>query len=306
VDFGWLETFVAVARHGSLTAATEARSLTQSGISRQLQRLETEIGVRLVERGGRSVRLTPAGERFLAYAEAALEQRQTIVRDLRGQGAVLSGRLRIAASSTPGEFLVPELVAAFVKDHPGVCPEVMVTDSAMVEEEVRAHRWDVGFVGARLNQQGLVYRPVIDDEVVLAVPADHPFAKRGSVALAELADQPFIAREGGSGTAASVERQLAARGLRLPEQRRVMVLGSTQAIVSAVERGIGIGWVSSLALEERRSARVATVRLERLPLNRVLSLVYDPQRALHPAAAAFIASTVGGESSRRDRSLERG
>ncbi len=206
VDFAWLETFVAVANHGSLSAATTARGLTQSGISRQLQRLESEIGVILLDRSSRSIRLTPAGERFLAYADAALAQQQVAIRDLRGEDAALNGRLRVAASSTPGEFLVPELIAAFVNRHPGVCPEVMVTDSARVEAEVRAHRWDVGFVGARLQERDLTYRPLADDEVVLAVPATHPFARRGAIDLEELVDQPFIGREGGSGTVVSVER----------------------------------------------------------------------------------------------------
>ena len=115
---------------------------------------------------------------------------------------------------------------------------------------MRAHRYDLGFVGACLQGRGLEYTVVAEDEVILAVPADHPLARRGEVSLDELAGQPFLMREGGSGTAASVS-YLAERGLRLPKHRIVMVLGSTQAIVSAVERGLGLGWVSSRALEDR-------------------------------------------------------
>ena len=120
------------------------------------------------------------------------------------------------------------------------------------------------------------------------MPADHPLARRGEAALDALAGQPFLAREGGSGTAPRVARLLAERGLRLPEHRTVMVLGSTQAIVSAVERGLGLGWVSSRALEDRSPERVRAVRLLDLPLRRPLSLVRDPQRALPPAAQTFV------------------
>lgn len=289
VDSASFRTFLAIARTGSFTAAAAELGLTQPGVSRQLQRLERAVGVPLVDRGGRSIRMTVAGERFRAYAEAAVEREQAILDELRGAGAVLVGALQIAASSTPGEFVVPSLVAAFVERHPRVRPEVLVADSAVVEDEVRAHRWDVGFVGARLNRRGLHYHDVVADEVVLAVPIAHPFAARGEIALAELAGQPFLAREGGSGTGASVERVLTERGLRLPAHRTVMVLGSTQAIVSAVERGLGLGWVSSLALADRRPDRVAAVRLAGMPVRRVLSLVRDPLRALPPTAAAFVA-----------------
>ena len=154
---------------------------------------------------------------------------------------MLEGDLRIGASSTPGEFLVPQWVAAFVAHHPGVRPEIAIADTGIVEDAVRAHRYDLGFVGACLQGRGLEYTVVADDEVVLAVPADHPFAARGAVTLDELAGQPFLVREGGSGTAASVVRLLAERGLQLPAHRTVMVLGSTQAIVSGRRTGVRTG-----------------------------------------------------------------
>ena len=289
MDFAWMSALVAVARTGNMTAAAAELGISQPGLSRQIQRLEAAVGVSLLDRESRKVRLTPAGDRFRAFAETALEQREAVLRELHGQAAVLAGELRIGASSTPGEFLVPGLVAAFVDWHPAVRPEVFIADSAIVQDEVRAHRWDIGFVGARLNERGLDHNPVAQDEVVLAVPAGHPFAARGAVTLEELAGQPFLVREEGSGTAASVERALAQRGMHLPEHRTVMILGSTQAIVSAVEQGLGLGWVSSLDLVDRSRERVVPVRLAALPLRRFLFLVRDPRRTLPPAASAFVA-----------------
>jgi DNA-binding transcriptional LysR family regulator len=271
-----------------MTAAATALGLSQPGVSRQMQRLEDAVGVPLLHREGRQLRLTPAGERFLAYAESALAQQAMMLRELRGEAALLTGELHIGASSTPGEFLVPQLVAGFVALHPGVRPEVAIADTGIVEVAVRAHRHDLGFVGACLQGRGLEYTMVAEDEIVLAVPADHPLAARREVSLAELAGQPFLVREGGSGTAASVARLLADRGLRLPEHRTVMVLGSTQAIVSGVERGLGLGWVSSRALEDRSPRRVRAVRLRDLSLRRTLSLVRDPRRTLSPVASAFM------------------
>jgi DNA-binding transcriptional LysR family regulator len=164
---------------------------------------------------------------------------------------------------------------------------VAIVDSAAVEDAVRARSCDLGFAGAQMAGRGLRYRPVVEDEVVLAVPAGHPFAIAGEIDLADLAQEPFIEREGGSGTAASVVRALAARGLAPPEVRTVMSLGSSTAIVSAAERGLGIGWVSSLALACRSRDRVIAVRLRGIPIRRVLSLVDDPKRSPSAVAAAF-------------------
>ncbi len=286
MDFTALRAFVAVAQHGTFSAAAEVLHLSQPGVTRQVQRLERELGVTLLERGGAN-RLTAAGEQVLRWAEETLARQELLHAQLKGESSVLRGDLKIVASTTPGEFLAPELVAGFVRTYPEVRPHVAIADSATVEDAVRERRCDLGFVGAELAGRGLRYRPVIEDEVVLAVGAEHPFALRGAIDLFDLTDQPFVVREGGSGTAASVDRALAARGLAHPEVRTVMSLGSSTAIVTAAERGLGIGWVSSLALNCRGRDRVVPIRLRGIPIRRVLSLVDDPRRAQSAVAAAF-------------------
>jgi len=287
MDFAALRAFVTVAHRGTFSAAAESLHLSQPGVTRQVQRLERELGEVLFERGGGTNRLTPAGEQVLRWAEETLARQDVLRTQLRGEAPALRGDLNIAASSTPGEFLAPELVAGFVRVHPEVRSHVAIADSAAVENSVRERRCDLGFVGAELAGRGLRYRPVIEDEVVLAVGAEHPFARREAIDLAEPTDQPFVVREGGSGTAASVERALAARGLTHPGVRSMMSLGSSTAIVTAAERGLGIGWVSSLALSCRARDRVVAVRLRGIPIRRVLSLVDDPQRTPSAVTAAF-------------------
>jgi DNA-binding transcriptional LysR family regulator len=289
MDFAALRAFAAVAQHGTFSAAAETLHLSQPGVTRQVQRLERELGVALLERGGGANRLTVSGEQVLRWAEETLARQDLLRAQLRGEACALRGDLKIAASTTPGEFLAPELVAGFVQTHPEVRPHVAIADSAAVENAVRERRCDLGFVGAELAGRGLRYRPVLEDEVVLAVGVDHPFARRADIDLAELTDQPFVVREGGSGTAACVDRALAARGLIHPGVHTVMTLGSSTAIVTAAERGLGIGWVSSLALHCRGQDRVVPVRLRGIPIRRVLSLVDDPRRTPSAVAAAFAA-----------------
>ncbi|HZS02054.1 MAG TPA: LysR family transcriptional regulator [Chloroflexota bacterium] len=283
-----LESFVRVAERGSLTLAARELGITQPGLSRQMQKLERLVGVPLFTRTRNGVRLTSAGERYRAYADEVLTRHRQLLAELRASEATLAGELRIAASTTPGEFLVPRLVGDFTAQHPEVRAIVFSADSRGVVDEVLARRWDCGFVGARLDRKGLRYEPLIEDEVVLAVPAFHPFARQASVELADLAGQSFVEREDGSGTILSVRTALAERGLSLPPYRVSMTLSTTQAIVSAVAEGYGIGFVSSLALADRAAGRVAAVRLAELPLRRLLYLVREEQRVLPPVARRFI------------------
>ena len=289
MDLEGLESFLAVARLGSFTRAAQERHLTQPGVSRHVQRLERELGVTLLERQRGGVELTVAGKCLLAYAQETLDRHLRLRSDLKREAPPVAGALRIAASTTPGESLVPGWVAGFTALHPDVRPQVFIADSAEVVAELREHRWDLGFVGNRMPGRDLLYDQVAEDEVVLAVPASHPFASRGQVALAELEGQPFLEREDGSGTLSSFRSALTYRSLPFPRYRVVMVLNSTQAILSAVRDGYGLGLVSALALEERSANEVTRVRIAELPRSRPLYLVRERRRPLPPAANAFAA-----------------
>lgn len=286
MDLAQIQSFVAVVRYRSFTQAARALHLTQPGVSRQIQRLEDELGVALLERRRGALEPTAAGWRFQQFAAELLEGYARLQHDLH-TAELVAGELLIAASTTPGEFLVPGLVARFTALNPQVRPNIFIADSAEVLTELTERRWDIGFVGARLPGRGLHYDVIAEDEIVLAVPANHPFAGRPAIALEELAGQPFIEREGGSGTMLSARAALEARGLKLPAYRVAMVLSTTQAIVSAVQSGYGIGLVSSLALADRRADRVALVRLAELQLRRPLYMVQEERRTLPQVASAF-------------------
>ena len=287
MDFQKFESFLAVARHRSFTRAARELGLAQPTVSRHVQRLERELGAILFERRRDDVDLSPAGDRFRDYAESVLAGYRKLMLQMRKRPDTITGELRVVASTTPGECLVPDLLARFTQVYPDVRPEVFITDSAQAVEELRDRTRDIGFVGARLPGPGLRYDVVAQDEVVLAVPVGHSFADRNEVELSDLEGQPFLEREGGSGTLRSVRQILSKNGLALPAYRVVMVLSSTQAILSAVERGYGIGWVSSLALRGARAGHVAGVRLAGVPLMRNLYLVQEKQRPLPVVADAF-------------------
>lgn len=287
MDLSQLKSFLAVADQGSFTLAARDLVLTQPGLSRQIQRLERSIGLPLFVRSREGVVLTEAGERYRAYAQDVLARHQQLLEELPGAESRLEGELRIAASTTPAEFLVARLIADFNTVHPQVRAIVFTADSQRVVEEVAEGRRDLGFVGARFDRRGIRFDPVAEDEVLLAVPVGHPFVGKREVPLEALANQRFVEREDGSGTTLSVRRALAARGLSLPPYQVVMTLSTTQAIVSAVRAGYGLGFVSSLAIGNGPLANPVGVRIAGLPLRRTLYLVRDERRLPPPAGRRF-------------------
>lgn len=290
LDLACLRSFVSVVQLGQFTLAAKEIGITQPGVTRHVQKLERAFGIPLIERLGGGIILTESGREVFSYAEKALMNFDRLLVEVNNANGVLFGDLRIAASSTPGEFLVPNWINQFSLLHPGVRPHVFIADSQDVLEELREGRWDLGFVGVRPHGralQALQYDIVSEDSVILAVPFGHPFAKRKEVRLAELEGQPFVEREGGSGTQLSVRSALDHRKLRLPNYRVAMVLSTTQAVVSAVQSGYGLGLVSSLALESRDPNRVVRVRVKELPSRRQIFLVRERGRALPPLVKSF-------------------
>jgi len=285
-----LRTLVAIVEHGSLSAAARARRISQPAVSKQVQRLEAELGLPLLLRAPKwRVELTPAGERVLAFARQTLANYEALERELAALLTVIHGRLSLAASTIPGEYVLPALLAAFRAEHPQVEVQMTVSDTADVVGKVLAGEADLGVIGSAIQRPGLRLERLLSDELVLVVPSDHPFASQEQVSVADLEGQPLILRETGSGTRRSVEAALASIGTNIPHEDVVMVLGSSQAILQAVAQGLGLGFVSARAAAQARTAgRLACVRLRDVDLRRGLYLAYLPQRVTEPPVARFL------------------
>lgn len=285
-----LRTLVSIVEQGSLSAAARAKQISQPAVTKQVQRMEAEIGLALLVRGPRrQTELTPAGERVLAFARETLARFEALERELAALKTVGQGTLTLAASTIPGEYLLPALLAAFRAEYPQVKVEMTISDTAQVAARLLADEADVGVIGSTVKRPGLSLERLVDDEVVLAVPPGHAFAGRRQVAVAELRDQPFILREEGSGTRQSVEAALSAAGQSLPHDRIVLTLGSTQAILQAVTQGLGLGFVSArAAVQAQASGHLTCIRLSGVDLRRDLYLAYLPQRSGDPLVAHFL------------------
>jgi DNA-binding transcriptional LysR family regulator len=287
-----LRTFVYITDCGSLSAAARARRISQPAVTKQVQRMEAELGAALLVRGPkRQAKLTPAGEKVQVFARDTLARFEALERDLAALRAVGSGTLHLAASTIPGEYILPGLLAAFRTQYPQVEVQMTISDTDRVVAKLLADEADVGVIGSHIKRPGLRLERLVADEVILAAPPDHPFAARQSVAVHELQGQPLIMREEGSGTRRSVEEALASAGFNLPQDNIVLTLGSTQAILQAVAQGLGLGFVSTRAAAQSLAAgQLASVGLNGVDLGRDLYLAYLPQQISEPQVVHFMNS----------------
>lgn len=263
-----LKTFREIARLKSFSDVARKLHISQPAVSFQVQKLEQELGVKLIDRSQRSVAMTEAGKRLLRFAEAVEGEREKLRRDLDLMREVISGELFIGASTIPGEYILPPLMAKFNTLHPAVTIRVEVSDSMTVMNRVRENAYDTGFCGAQPDGHDLEYFKISGDEIVLIVPADHPFAAKEEIGPEELEGEPFIFRESSSGTQRSLEKLLEKSGYTIGKLTPRLVLGSTQAVISGVAAGAGIAFVSSLAVKGGRFSAVKPVKVRGLRLKR--------------------------------------
>ncbi|TEU17510.1 MAG: LysR family transcriptional regulator [Anaerolineales bacterium] len=291
VNLDHVRSFLEVIRRGSLSEAARAVGVSQPAVSNQIKGLERGLGMELLIRGERGVvSLTAAGEVFLAFAEQVVAAHEEMLQRVDHLKEEVSGALVIAASTTPGEFVLPQLLSDFKARYPQVEARVTIADTRDVVEKVLAHECDIGFIGAPIKRPRLTLTPLIKDEIVLAVYPDHPFAGQEAIRLEELQGQRLILREEGSGTRRSLEQLLAERAEKLPADNVVLVLGSTHAIIEAIQARLGIGFVSAFAVSRlQASGQLGTVPIKGLSLTRDLFVAYEESQLSTRLRQEFLA-----------------
>jgi DNA-binding transcriptional LysR family regulator len=289
MDLRRLEIFAKVAELGSFSRAADALFLTQPTISEHVRSLEDELGVQLLDRLGRGTTPTRAGQLLLGYAQRMLtlaREAQQAVDQLQGR---MSGELAVGGSTIPGEYVLPALIGAFKTKYPDISISLLIGDSRQVSAWVEDGRVEVGVVGARPAGRALESRELMTDELVVVVPAGHPWTERRTVALAELRGEPLIMRERGSGSREAMERALGEAGLDLSTFRIVGEMGSTQAIKQAVRARVGVSVISRRAVEDEcRASLLACVKIKDLKVARAFHLVTHRDRTRSPLAQAFV------------------
>lgn len=231
-------SFVAVAHHGSLSAAARALGVSQPTISSQIATLERQSRIELFHRRGYRMALTSAGDKLLPLAQKLMALESEADFFLRDAGQLNQGELKIGAV---GPFHVIEMVAAYRARHPGLQLSIRMGNSQQVLHDLEHYTTDVAVLAGLYERPELLAREYARHAIILFAHVEHPFARRASVALHELHGQPLLLRERGSTTRTALESALQGAGVK---PRCDLEIGSREAIREAVARGLGLGAVS--------------------------------------------------------------
>ena len=236
-----------IAELKSFTKAAETLFLTQPTVSKQIVDLERYFEVKLIDRTKRSVVLTKAGEILLKYAIDFLYLRKETVDAIAAFRGLKRGTMFIGASTIPGTYVLPQVLNLFNRQYGAIELKLIISDTKDVLTRTDQGEIDIGFVGAKDESRKIEYRKILDDTIVFAAPRDFP----DSITLEQLKDQPMVCREPGSGTRNTFEQALRKIGSPAPgDLRTVAELTSTQAIKEAVKYGMGITYISEMAVTD--------------------------------------------------------
>ena len=290
MDLRQLLTLRTVVDKGSFSHAAEELGISQPAVSFQIRALEERIGQRLLDRSGRRVTLTDAGRVVDAHARRLLALEDEMLRDVAGLSDHLSGPLVLGSSTGPGELLLPHLLGGFKRENPEVEVSLVVQDTQTVCDRVLDDEIELGVVGAARPHRGLVFEPFVRDELVVICPPGHALAKRKRIALADLAAQPIILQQRGSGVRAVLESAFRAAGIRMRDLDITLELGLQQSVRVAVLDGLGITVISRLAVErDLAEGRLVAVEVEGAVLARDFSLVRHAGRTPSRVSEGFVA-----------------
>jgi DNA-binding transcriptional LysR family regulator len=291
-----LQVFLAVAREKSFSQAAKTIHSSQPTMSEHVAELELELGKKVFFRRGREVTLTEAGrvlERYAASAILAVESARQAVDDLDGLG---QGSLMIGASTTPGIYVMPGIIANFRGRHPGVELRLQIANSRVIEDRIKARELDLGVVGGHAVGPGEECLAVgFSDELLLIVSPCHAWAKRRYIAPEALAREPLLMREEGSATRSVTERALHRAGIHF---QVAMELDHTEAIKQAVMAGLGVAFISVYAVRgEVATGRLHALRLRGIRVQRHFHVIHHEARRITASARAFM--EVLAQSGRR-------
>lgn len=282
------DLLLSVAELGSMGRAARRHGISQPAVSARIRSLETTLGVTLLERSSRGARLSAAGALVADWARTAIDAAHALDAGVAALQVNKESRLRVAASLTVAEYLLPGWLVALRGQHPATGVELTSHNSTDTAADVRSGTADVGFVEGPDVPSGLQAQVVAHDRLTLVVAADHPWARRRSIDTGRLAATALVSREPGSGTRTVLEQQLRAAG-HGTGAAPVVQLGSTTAIKNAVMSGVGPAVLSSLAITHELVARtLVAVPIRGLDLRRALRAVWLADQRLDGPARELV------------------
>ncbi len=304
LDTHQLNVFLVAAETLNFTQAARLLHMSQPSVSQHIQSLEQSFGQPLFVRAGRHMELTDAGRTLVPLAREMVERSVTIEETMKSLEGEVHGQLSVGCSTTPGKYILPQLLAAFHDEYPlvRVACTVMAQPAAfdlLCDGEVQVALVSEPYMSSRTVET----RRFMTDPVILIAPLDHPWAMRGQIEPEELLQESFILREEGSGTETAVRKALAAVDIDVEDLKTLLILGSSEAIALSVKEGIGMGFVSQIVYSKLVEGDVAPLTVRGLDISREIHIAAQNRRATTLAQKAFW-NFIGGEIVRRQLESE--
>ena len=292
MDFDQIRAFLNVASLKSFSEAGEKMFISQPSVSVRIKALEEELGVLLFDRSkAREPVLTEAGRVFLDYAQSIVNLQDECRETLSGKREEATGLVYIGASTVPGTYLLPRILARFKKECTEIDFNVNILDTSAVLEGILNYSYDIGMVGLVKKDDRLKYLPLVDDKLMLCAPCGliDKLKYGEGVPVEELLSHHLILREKGSATRQLLEKSLAKAGYELGCFKGITFFNSMEGIKQAVKEGLGVAVVSKLSIEDMcRSGELESFAISDLNLDRQLYMLYHHKRVLGPAAQKFL------------------
>ena len=254
-----LSVFYTVAKRLSFTKAAAELFVTQPAVTKHVQELENQFGTALFDRRGNQVSLTTAGSLLLRHAETIMATYRQLEFDMNALKGEPGGTLRLGASSTVAQYVIPPVLARYHEQSADVSISLLSGNTEQIEQALLNNDIDLGLVEGRTHHSDIRYTSFVKDELVLICRPDHPLAGRDEITLNELRTVPIVLRERGSGSLEVVEHALRKAGLRLTDLTVEMQLGSTESIKSYLSSSRCMAFISVFAVQNE--LRVGTLNV---------------------------------------------
>jgi LysR family transcriptional regulator, transcriptional activator of the cysJI operon len=283
-----LKMFCLVVDEGSISQAARLSFVSQPAVTRQIRQLENFYGTLLFDRTEGKLTVTETGKMLYPFAKAIIndfDRSKEVILQATGE---YNSNLRVGASLTIGEFLLPSLLGRFKKHAPDITVSLTIRNTPSVLEDLTNDVIDIALVEGIVEDKHLIVEKFADDELILVCPPDHPWKNRSEIKIEELANEKMIWRESISGTRLIAENALKEYGI-LEKINSYMEIGSTQAIKSAVESGLGISILSKLTVaRELEQGYLQEIKIKDVHIERSLWLVKKPQRFHREGVSQFV------------------
>ena len=269
-----LKVFDTVAKRLNFTKAANELNITQPAVTKHIKEIELNLNIKLFERNGTKIKLTKAGEILLKYTEEIFSVYQKMEFEIGQLQEKQKGILRLGASTTIAQYVLPPILAEFRKRFPEIQLSLVIQNSERIEELLGNHKIDVGLIEAQIKNRTFHYFPFMKDEIVLVSRQNHSISIKNSIKIDDLNNIPLVFREPGSGTLETIDLALKSKNIKLNELNIEIQLGSTESIKSYVLHSDALAFLSIQSiLQELKNQTLTIIDIKNLVIERNFNFI---------------------------------